>query len=379
MNIYGLTSRFVNPLFENQIILVNCPIKLSCARMNKILLTSLLLLFQTSLMSQNKELKKLFSKDKYDQAVELGQTMLMENPSDAELNSILGRSYTNLKQFQKAVPYLENSIASESVSTEIKAISNAYLAKCYFVNGEEQRAVSLLQKIKNERVSKEASSYTQKYLSLFQQGIYYKAWEQLESEHIRFHFQDKKALENVEEYMSNMELNCIRIIDWMDIKPSKKVDLFIWSDIDEAYRKFTRNLAFSNSELCTVNVLAGEPREFELVNMLCNLAVQPKYKSMLISEGLGMYFDQMDENSLQKARKIVPKDKFSLLELWEKPTEYKKDLSYPVGAAFIEFLIHKGGKNKLKELLKNQSIKHAEEVYPEFHKWVKTFEGMLMQ
>lgn len=346
--------------------------------MNKILITLLLLVFQTSLMGQNKGLKKLFSKEKYDQAAELGQTLLLENPSDAELNSILGRSYTNLKQFQKAVPYLENSIASESATAEIKAISKAYLAKCYFVNGEEQKAVSLLKKIKNERVSKEAGNYAQKYLSLFQQGIYYKAWEQIESEHIRFHFQDKKALKNVEEYMSNMELNYTRIVDWMDISPRKKVDVFVWSDIDEAYRKFTRSLAFSNSELCTVNVLADKPREYELAKMLCNLALQPKYKCMLISEGLGMYFDHMDENSLNKARKIVPKDKFSLLELWEKPTEYERDLSYPIGAAFIEFLIHKGGKNKLKEFLKKQSVKHAEEVYPDFHKWVKTFEGMLM-
>ncbi|WP_372750905.1 tetratricopeptide repeat protein [Labilibaculum sp.] len=330
-------------------------------------------------MSQNKGLRKLFSKGKYDQAIELGQTMLSENPSDAELNSILGRSYTNSKQFQKAIPYLENSIASESATNEIKAISNAYLAKCYFVSGEEQRAVTLLQKIKNERVSKEASNYAQRYLSLFQKGIYYKAWEQIESENIRFHFQDKNTLKNPDEYMSNMERNYVRIVDWMGVKPGKKVDLFVWTDIDEAYRKFSRSLPFSNSELCTVNVLVGEPREYELVHMLCKLALQPKYKTMLISEGLGMYFNQMEESSMLKARSIVPKDKFSLLELWEKPTEYERNLSYPIGAAFIEFLINKGGKNKLQEFLKDQSSKHAEEVYPEFNKWVKTFEGMLMQ
>lgn len=346
--------------------------------MNRILVTLLLIIFHFSSMSQNKELKKLFSKGKYDQVIEKAQTLLKGNLTDPDLNSILGRAFTDSKQFTKAIPYLENSIRSEKVSTEIKAVSKAYLAKCYFINGEEQRAVTLLKECQNGRESKFASSYAHKYLSLFQTGIYYKAWEVIETENIRFHFQEKSKSVNADGYMAKRDLNYSRIAEALDVKPSKKVDVFVWTDRNEAFRKFDRPLGFSNSDLCIVNVLNDQANDFELCHMLSQLASQSKFKTMFIKEGLGMYFDQMDQNLLKAARIKVPKDHFSLLELWEEPTKYERDLSYPVGAAFIEFLINKGGKKKLKEFLKIQTIKHAEEVYPDFHKWVKTLEAMLL-
>ncbi|PKQ65471.1 hypothetical protein BZG02_00235 [Labilibaculum filiforme] len=329
-------------------------------------------------MSQNKELKKLFSKGKYDQVIEKAQSRLQGNTVDPDLNSILGRAYTASKQFTIAIPYLEKSIASETISNEVKQISKAYLAKCYFVKGEEQKAVKLLKECQNDRSSKEATNYSHKYLSLFQTEVYYKAWEVVETDYIRFHFQDKKKLENVGEFIARNEINYKRITEVLDVDPIKKVDIFVWSDRNEAFRKFNRPLAFSNSDLRIVNVLSNQANEYELSHMLCQLAVQSKFKSMLIQEGLGLYFDQMDKNLLKVARLRVPKDKFSLLELWQEPTKYERDLSYPVGASFIEFLINKGGKKKLKEFLRIQTIKHAEEVYPDFHKWVKTFEAMLM-
>lgn len=346
--------------------------------MNKILVTLLLIIFHFNCMSQNKELKKLFSKGKYDQVIEKAQAMLQENVADPDLNSILGRAYTDSKQFTKAISYLENSIASGVVSSEIKAVSKAYLAKCYFITGKQQKAVALLKECQNDRVCREATNYAHKYLNLFQTGIYYKAWETVESDHIRFHFQDKKKFGNADEYMDRADLNYRRITKTLKVEPTKKVDLFVWSDKNEAYRKFDRPLGFSNSDLCTVNVFYNETKEYELCHMLSQLALQPKFKTMLIKEGLGMYFDRMDQNLLKAARVKVPKGEFFLLELWEEPTRYERDLSYPVGAAFIEFLINKGGKKKLKEFLKIQTIKHAKEVYPDFQNWVNSFEAMLL-
>lgn len=346
--------------------------------MNRLLVTLLLIIFHFSLMSQNKELKKLFSKGKYDQVIDKAQTLLKGNTTDPDLNSILGRAFTDSKQFSKAIPYLEKTISSETVSGEIKAVSKAYLAKCYFANGEEKRAVSMLKECQNGRESKFARNYAHKYLALFQTGIYYQAWELVETDYIRFHFQDKKKLKNAKEYMERISLNFTRITRTLAIEPTKKVDFFVWSDRNEAFRKFDRPLGFSNSDLSTVNVWQNQTNDYELCNMLCQFAVQPKFKMMLIQGGLGMYFDQIDQNLLKLARREAPKDKFSLLELWEEPTKYERDLSYPVGAAFIEFLLNKSGKKKLKEFLKIQTIKQAKEVYPDFDQLVNNFEAMLL-
>ena len=347
--------------------------------MIKIFITFLFILFQFSSIGQSKELKKLFSKGKYDQLIEKAQLMLKENASDSHLNSILGRAYTNSKQFEKAIPYLEKAIELENVSDDVRGLSKAYLAKCYFTRGEKQKAVAYLKECQNGRGSRDANRYANKYLRLFQEDIYYKAWELIESDSIRFHFQDKKKLKNAGEYMQKAVVNYNRIVALLNAMPTKKIDLFIWTDRNEAFRKLDRQLGFSNADLAIVNVYYAEENEYELCHMMSNRSLQPKFTSMIIKEGLGVYIDQNDKNLLQFARDRVTNDQFSFFELWEEPLKYERNLSYPVGAAFIEFLLNKGGKKKLKEFLKNQTIENGEKVYPDFLEWVNVFEAMLVQ
>ena len=347
--------------------------------MNKILLALILVLIQFGSMSQNKELKKLYSKGKYDQLIEKAQTLLLENDSDPGLNSILGRAYTNLKQFTKAIPYLKKSMLSDSASEEVKALSKAYLSKCYFIIGKKQKAIAYLKECQNDRISKEASRYAYRYLNLFQTGVYYQAWEVVESEKIRFHFQDKNKLQNADAYMERLKVNYSRMASFYGVDSPKKIDVFVWHDRNEAFRKFNRPLGFSNSDLCIVNVWDQKENDYELCHMLTQMVLKPKHNSMLLDKGLGVYFDTLDKNLFAIARKRVPKEEFSLLELWDQPTRYERNLSYPIGAAFIEFLLNKGGKTKLKKLLENQTIKNGKEVYPNFEQLVKTFESMLMR
>lgn len=347
--------------------------------MNKFLLALILVLFQFSSIGQNKELKKMYSKGRYNQLIEKAQNLLAENDSDPGLNSILGRAYTDSKQFTKAIPYLEKSMLSENASEEIKSLSKAYLAKCYFVVGEKQKAVAFLKECQNGRTSKEATRYAHRYLNLFQTGVYYQAWEVVESEKIRFHFQDKQKLQNAEAYMERMNTNYNRIAKFYEVEPSKKVDVFVWHDRHEALRKFNRTIGFSNSDLCILNVWDQQEDDYELCHMMTQMVLRPKFKSILLDKGLGVYFDTLDKNLFAIARARIPKEKFSLLELWEEPTRYERNLGYPVGAAFIEFLLNKKGKDKLKEFLEIQTIKNGKEVYQDFHQLVKDFEAMLMR
>jgi tetratricopeptide (TPR) repeat protein len=244
--------------------------------MNKILLALLFVFLQFSSMSQNKELKKMYSKGKYDQLIEKAQILLAEKGSDPYLNSILGRAYANSKQFETAIPYLEKSMNSELASGEIKAISKAYLAKCYFIMGEEQKAVRYLKECQNVSDSKEASRYAHRYLNLFQSGVYYKAWEVVNSDHIRFHFQNKDKMKDAEAYMKRMQVNYQRIVSFFEITPSKKVDIFIWNDRNEAFRKLNRPIGFSNSDLCIINVWDQQEDDYELCHMLSQMTLKPK-------------------------------------------------------------------------------------------------------
>jgi len=345
--------------------------------MTRILITLAFIFSGIVLNAQQKDLEKLYSKEKYDLVIEKGLGLLKTNNDDPDVSFWIGRSYVAIKAFSKSIPLLEK--ASKSSSKDVRAWALACLGKSYFCIGNTEIAIQLLKECINSKGSRAAQKYAQNYLNLFQNNDYYNKWELQETSNIRYHFQDLNVITNSEEYKLRQEKNYKRIVDFFGSEASKKIDVFVWSDQDEAYRKLGRPLGFSNSDLCTVNVFFDADNDYELCNMLVQMFVHPRKTTMIIKQGLAVYFDQMDKNLFQKAGKSIPEDRFYVLELWEQPTKYERDLSYPVGGALIEFLINKGGKKKLMEFLKTQTIEHAKEIYPDFENWMKTFESMLMR
>lgn len=348
--------------------------------MSKILLTLFFVFSGIYLSAQSNELQKLFSKGKHDLVIEKGLELLKQNPNDPVVNLVVGRSYAEIKKYGQAIPFLEKVITEESVEkSEDKTWAFAYLGKCYFVTGEAEKAKKAMLKCENLNPSRSVLKYYQRHLSLFQMDVFFANWETYESENIIFHFQNKTSLKDSDEFVKRKEKEVQRICDFFEEKPAKKIDYFVWEDKVEAYQKFGRPLSFSNKEFVIINSSFDQENDYEVCNLLCNIALSPKRKSMLFGCGLAVYFEKMNRNLMAEARKSIPKDRFYTMELWEQPTKYERDLSCPVGAALIEFLINKGGKEKLKNFLKEQTIANASKVYPDFENWMKDFDAMLLK
>jgi tetratricopeptide (TPR) repeat protein len=344
--------------------------------MRLILLVSILLL-SLSIKAQHKDLNKLYVKGKFEQILEKGMPKLQSSPDDAVLNMLVGRAHIALHNYEEAIPFLKKAYNNELAHLSVKSWSLAELGSAYYHIGQTKLGVESLKKAKEMRATRNCSRFAYRQLMRFQENDYFQKWDIQETEHMRFHFQDETVIENIENYKNKHEEAYQNINEFFKANLSKKIDLFVWKDREEAYDLFERRLGFANSERKIINVWYKQTKGHEICQILCDVAIKPIKKTKLINEGICEYFDQSIRNKMDVARKALPNGEFHLLELWESPTRYERGLSYPIGGAFIDFLINKEGKAKLMKFLKDQTIEHAEEIYPDFKDLVKIFEAML--
>jgi len=290
---------------------------------------------------------------------------------------LIGRAYVAMSQYQTAIPYLQKSAKADGLDMLVKAWSLAELGKAFYHMGQSEKGIVNLKKAIEMRASRNCSRFAHNCLMRFQENDYYQKWDVRESEHLRFHFQDITAIENIEYYIKQHEDVYQAVNRFFKVDLSKKIDLFVWKDRDEAYNILGRSLCFANSHMKIINIWYQQTKGHEICHILCDVAIQPKKKTLLINEGICTYFDPTSYNKMDEARKFLPKGEFHLIELWESPTHYKRDLSYPIGGAFIDFLIHKEGKEKFLLLLRDQTIENAEKIYPNFKNLINVFEAML--
>ena len=345
--------------------------------MNRTVILSLLLLITTSLCAQNKKLYKLYSKERYQEVIVKVNQELQKSPNDIDLNLLLARCYANTKKIEKALPILEKLNSQENLSKGQKQWVEAYLGKCYFFYGKKQNAIMLWEKCIREKSNRDVVRYAKKYLTLCQETSFYKNWKIVESENICFHFQDGKVIQDQEKYIERYEKICKRMYQFFSYHFPKKIDVYVWKDKFEGYQKTGKALSWSNSDLAIVNVYNNQKNDYEICTMIAKYICNIQQSTFFVNSGLGVYFDEMDINLFGKARKEITENDFEVSNLWIHPTDYKRGLSYPVGAAFIEFLINSAGKKKIKKFLKDQTIENGRKVYDDFDLKMKTFNALL--
>jgi len=343
----------------------------------KSILVIIILLFSLSIQAQHKDLKKLYAKGKFEQIIDKGISKLHESPNDAVLNMLVGRANVALSNYKVAIPFLKNAYNDESSQISVKCWSLAELGTAYYHTGQIKLGVESLKKAIEMEADRSCRHFANTQLVNFQENDFFQKWTVKESKHIRFHFQDELIIENIEEYINKHERAYQNMNDFFKTNLSKKIDLFVWKDREEAYDLFDRPLSFVDSKRKIINIWYKQTKRNEICNVLCDVAIRPVKKTKLINDGICFYFDQSSKNKMDEARKVTPNGEFYLIELWESPTHYERDLSYPIGAAFIDFLIRKEGKAKIKELLKDQTIENAKVIYPDFMDLVKVFDAML--
>jgi tetratricopeptide (TPR) repeat protein len=329
----------------------------------KYYLTSIFILTNLILQSQVPEkLQSYFESREWVKVIEEGKTILKDDPDNIIAKHYTGRALVELKRFGEAIDYLEETKKGKGIPEWMKGWSYGYLGLCYYGLEKHIKARSNLKSAIKLEATINSTDFARKLMVACQMTKYFDDWELIETEHIRFHIQPGCPISDIKEYCMSREEAYMKVNSFFNASPYKKVDFFLWSKPNEGKQIIGKEIGFSNTDLCIINASVGQTRGHELTHILCQYGIIPKIKNYLINEGVAVAFDQSDKDRMELARAAY-KPGLSIKEIMKKNERDNDELIYPIGGALISFLLNKGGADKLKLLLHEQTWDKLIELY----------------
>jgi tetratricopeptide (TPR) repeat protein len=353
--------------------------------MKKIIgLVALFLLAVVGYAQTLKDLEDLYGKGSYDEVIRLSPDVLKSNPNDPAVNLLVGRVYAETNKFNDAVPYLKTAITNDRPGSWVKAWSMAYLGKCYFAFGQYKESTECINGCISMNATKNATRSASNAALLFGFDKDYDRWTTRETEHIIFHFQplSLKDINDIDAYMQKRETAFQNINACFGSILPKKIDFFVWHSREDMKAILGSPGGFARPEYCVVHACYDQTPGHEMTHVISNYLPGIGQKTVLINEGTAVYFNQTKADQMDLARKAIKSNGITavcLKETWNERT-LPEEVLYPVGGAFIKYLVENYGKEKFLELFRNQTYENALKVYGEgFESSIETFEKSLFQ
>jgi hypothetical protein len=205
-------------------------------------------------------------------------------------------------------------------------------------------------------------------------------WPVVETAHFCFRFSPLLHLDDrtTRDYIFRHEVAFETINQFFQADLPKKIDFFVWAGNPEAHAAGLGVLGFANPQMTLTHQSFEQTDGHEMTHVLCYYAFKPIKATRLVNEGVAVYFDQTKRNRFAEARRAVRSaglDHISVAKLWTESQSQGAGVMYPVAAAFIERLRFNGGDEKLKQLLHNQTLDAALQIYgPELTDWMMQFD-----
>jgi len=339
-------------------------------------ITILLLLTSSFCFGQDlNKIQSLYQKGNNEEVVIEGREILNEHPENLTVNHLMGRALTDLKKFEDAIIYLEKVIYNKTSPNWMLSWSHAYLGICYYALDKQDEAKKNLEFAIKNNATENSTNFANKRIQGFQLTSYFEDWEIIETDHIRFHFQNNNKIDNLKEYCNQREQAYIKINDFFKASPYKKIDFYVWSNAKEGKKILGKEIGFANSDFCIINSKSEQTKGHEITHILSNYGIFPENKNRLINEGVAVAFDQTKQHRIELAKAANNKN-IGIQELMHNSEKIEEKLIYTVGGAFIEYLLSKKDEETLKLLIKNQTWEnlialYGKETIKEFEEKIK--------
>ncbi len=359
-------------------------------RKNRIFLRKLLILListvwlvscmtSNKLDTEQKSIRDYYADKNYQETIRLSLEYLKQNPDDAFVNHILGRVLSDSLRGDEAVAYLEKAIKLDNEKSYISSWSYLYLGS-YYSEADRARALQMYDKV--IELNKTSNSVNWAKIEKLQLAQNKADFTFIGTEHINFYFDDIQSIGNPAAYTEVREAAFVKICSTLKVEPDFNIDFYVWHDRNKFYEEYGKTLGFSISSRGIIHSADNQSAGHEIAHsIIYHLYKNGGEATGLINEGGAVYFDQNTGFSFEERVKKVSKNarrNLDIKDMWANWGGYTENVGYPVGGAFIDYLVKKEGFDKLILLLGDQSYENALDIYgnnlelyiADFENWV---------
>ena len=337
----------------------------------KIIYAVLALFLNIAIFAQNydKELRDLYYSEKFNELVQLSIEYLKSDSLNPVFNLWHGEGLVELGFFNEGKPYVQKAIENIKANDGRKAWALNYLARIEFLAQNKLKAKQLFYDCIDTDSNTKARQ-SAKYL-LVNLGLddYYSDFEVIESEHIAFHFQPNSMVTDKEQFIESREKAFQKNSEFFGVKIPKKIDFIVWNSNEDAKNIGIKALGHADPKFCVIHSRPNQTRGHEITHVLTQYLLYDQIKTRFINEGIAVCFDLSNNNRFDIINDQKEKDsiqvKVSIKDAWMNPRAYPEWVYYPLAGEFVSRLLNKWGKNKLLQLLINQTLENALLIYGE--------------
>ncbi len=322
------------------------------------------------------ELIELYEQKKYDEAINKALEYLEKEPNYITFHLVLGRVYTDIGKYEKAIPHLDFTVANDSLTNWKKPMALEYLGICYFMLADYKKSQEFLANCIESNTRKSIIIRASQMNRLFGYDKYYKSWKIIETDNFRFHFQKMKESE-IQSYMEKREEAFKFINSFFKASVPKKIDFFVWNSKSAAKKVLKSNLGFSNPNYCIVHSHFDQSKGHEMTHVISHYSSKILNKTGLINEGTAVFFDMLNRNDEQRVTYWINKnyEKIDIKKIWLNWKDYPQELTYPLSGLFVGKLIDTFGEEKFLTFYADQSYENAKKIFgDELDKIINEFE-----
>lgn len=329
--------------------------------MKRILFIIFLIGYSTVCCAQKSELSKAYKNKDFSKIIEIRLEQLQLDSTDVDALLGVGKSYNSLNEFNLAIPYLLKAKEYATVDWQI-SWSLIDLMTSYYSIGKRAEAKECYNMALKATGTKNSESALKNLGLLFGFDQVYDKWKIVEKDNIRFHFQKTAAIDNIENYMKVREKAFLTINEFFAANMPKKIDFFVWKSNAEAMKVLHASLGFTKPQFCISHNRSNQTRGHEITHNISFWREKSGTGTKFINEGIGVYFDQTNNNRMLNAKQVAKKKPIDVKDLWLNGKKYSEEILYPVAGAWVGALVL-FNKEKFLALSKNQTYQNALLIY----------------
>ncbi len=342
-----------------------------------------------------------------DSAIAIARSILAHDARDAQAHALLGSALMRIPEVPLAKAHLDTALAIEPPTEADRARIETEEAVCCFAQGRYDSAASWLHASASMSTARLSSPVTRRIATTNSQVVGYTHlimmicgleplfadWRVYQTADVLVHCNPSLTVDDGKRITAEFQRQVTALRQAFHTRPGKKIDVFVWNDDDEIARRLNNQDSLKKGavpaiegpylrpDLRVIHTTPGADHHREVLFTLAGELPPPATRVQFINAIVSIRhcLTNPADPTQHIRRQLGPIHPFGALHarsLWVNDTCDVERIFAPMGAAFLEFLVARGGEARFALFLSDQSINHANEVYgPELDRIFADFDA----